>query len=83
MSAERVPGFRRVLVANGSDKTYLRHTSKHLRSNIGTPRVVGKIFSKVFFEAVESCDAVLIVTYGMEYLLRIFYYLGERRLPRK
>jgi hypothetical protein len=54
MSAEGVPRFRRVLVAHGSNKTYLRHTSKHLRSNIGSPLVVAEIFDELFRARLES-----------------------------
>jgi hypothetical protein len=56
---EGLPRFRRVLVANGSDKTYLCHASKHLRSNIGTPWVVAKIFNEQFFVPVWSREARL------------------------
>ena len=59
MFVEGAPRFRRVLVANGSNKAYLRHTSKHLRSNIGTRWVVAEIFDEQFFMPVWSREARL------------------------
>jgi hypothetical protein len=35
-----------MLVANDSDKAQLRHASDHLCSNIGTARMVTKIFNE-------------------------------------
>jgi len=49
-----------VLVANGSDKTYLRHASEHLGSNIGAIRMVAEIFREYFFVSVRSREARLL-----------------------
>ena len=48
-----------MLVANGSDKTYLRHASEHLGSNIGAIRMVAEIFREYFFVSVRSREARL------------------------
>jgi hypothetical protein len=38
-----------MLVANDSDTAEFNHTSQHLCSNIGTPRMVTEIFDEQFF----------------------------------
>ena len=43
-----------VLVANGCDKAELHRASERVGSNIGTSRVIAKIFSEQFFAAVWS-----------------------------
>jgi hypothetical protein len=53
------PGFAYVLVANGCDKAELLRASERVSSNIGTPRVIAKIFSEQFFAAVWSLEARL------------------------
>jgi hypothetical protein len=53
------PRFRRVLVANDSDKTELGHAPEYAGSNIGTARVVAQIFSESFFVPVPRREVRL------------------------
>jgi hypothetical protein len=81
---EGVLRFRRVLVANGGDKTHVRHTSKHLRSNIGTPWVVAEIFDEQFFVPVWSREVRLYRYWrNGKSLNEYLHYPADRGLLRK